>query len=81
MPAATVASITDGDTLRLTSGARVRLVQIDTPELGGECYSRAAARELARLVPPGTRSGSRPTLASTASTATGGCCATSGAAA
>ena len=53
---ATVAYVVDGDTLELTSGARVRLLQIDTPELGrGECYSRAAARELRRLVPEGTR--------------------------
>lgn len=53
---ATVASVTDGDTLRITGGARVRLVQIDTPELGsGECYSRAASRELRRLLAPGTR--------------------------
>jgi hypothetical protein len=28
----------------------VRLLEIDTPEVGtGECYSRAAARELRRL--------------------------------
>jgi hypothetical protein len=30
-------------TLTLASGSRVRLLQIDTPELGsGECYSQAA---------------------------------------
>jgi endonuclease YncB( thermonuclease family) len=52
----TVASITDGDTLRLTSGARVRLLQIDTPELGtGECYSRAARTALLNRVPVGSR--------------------------
>ncbi len=51
----TVAAVADGDTIELTSGARVRLVQIDTPELGGgECYSRAAARELRRLLPVGS---------------------------
>jgi micrococcal nuclease len=51
----TVARVVDGDTIALTSGARVRLVQIDTPELGtGECYSRAAAKALARLAPPGS---------------------------
>jgi endonuclease YncB( thermonuclease family) len=33
-PAAVVASIYDGDTLTLTNGQRVRLLQIDTPELG-----------------------------------------------
>ncbi len=53
---ATVASITDGDTLRLTNGARVRLLQIDTPELGtGECYSRAARTALLIRVPVGSR--------------------------
>ena len=50
-----VAAVVDGDTLTVTSGQRVRLVQIDTPEVGtGECYSRAAARELRSLAPPGT---------------------------
>ena len=54
--AGVVASITDGDTLRLTSGARVRLLQIDTPELGtGECYSRAARTALLQRVPVGSR--------------------------
>lgn len=53
---ATVEWVSDGDTLRTAAGARVRLLQIDTPELGsGECYSRAAARELRRLTPAGTR--------------------------
>jgi micrococcal nuclease len=52
----TVASITDGDTLRLTNGARVRLLQIDTPELGtGECYSRAARTALLARAPVGSR--------------------------
>ena len=50
-----VSAVVDGDTLTLAGGARVRLVQIDTPELGtGECYSRAAANALRRLAPPGT---------------------------
>ena len=50
-----VARVVDGDTLTTSRGERVRLVQIDTPEVGsGECYSRAAARELARLAAPGT---------------------------
>jgi micrococcal nuclease len=53
---AIVASVYDGDTLTLTSGERVRLVQIDTPELGsGECYSRAARTALLRLAPIGSR--------------------------
>jgi len=50
----TVARIVDGDTLDLADGRTVRLVQIDTPELGsGDCYSRKAAAVLAELVPRG----------------------------
>jgi micrococcal nuclease len=49
---AVVTSVTDGDTVRLTDGRRVRLLQIDTPELNtGECYSRASKKALLRLVP------------------------------
>jgi len=51
-----VASVYDGDTLTLTDGRRVRLLQIDTPELGsGECYSRAARTALVGMAPVGTR--------------------------
>jgi micrococcal nuclease len=51
---ARVARVVDGDTIDLANGARVRLLQIDTPEPGtGECYSRAAGRELRRLLPSG----------------------------
>ena len=51
-----VARVSDGDTVQLRDGERVRLVQIDAPELGtGECYSAAALRELRRLLPAGTR--------------------------
>src|SRR5215218_5524206 len=54
--AGVVASVYDGDTLTLTDGRRVRLLQIDTPELGsGECYSRAARTALLRLAPVGSR--------------------------
>ena len=53
---AVVASVYDGDTLSLRDGRRVRLLQIDTPELGsGECYSRAARSALVSLAPPGSR--------------------------
>jgi endonuclease YncB( thermonuclease family) len=52
----TVASVVDGDTIRLTNGQRVRLVQIDAPELrGGECYANDARATLSRLLPAGTR--------------------------
>jgi micrococcal nuclease len=50
-----VARVGDGDTLDLRSGQRVRLVQIDAPELGeNECYALAALAELRQLVPSGT---------------------------
>ena len=52
---ARVGVVIDGDTVGLYGGERVRLLQIDTPELrGGECYSRAAKRALEGLTPRGT---------------------------
>ena len=52
----TVSHVVDGDTIAMREGPSVRLVQIDTPELGwGECYSRRAAKDLRRLVPNGAR--------------------------
>ena len=60
--AATVEWVNDGDTLTLRGGAKVRLVQIDAPELQSdapelvtECYGRDATRALAALAPEGTR--------------------------
>jgi endonuclease YncB( thermonuclease family) len=49
--------VVDGDTVALHNGQRVRLVQIDTPEVffGAECYRRAASRRTKTLLPPGTR--------------------------
>jgi len=46
----------DGDTIDLTDGRRVRLVQIDTPEefFRPECYGLEAAATARRLLPPGT---------------------------
>jgi len=49
-----VATVSDGDTLRLDDGRRVRLVQIDAPEAGRECWGDDAARALRALVPVGT---------------------------
>ena len=47
-----VARVIDGDTIVLENGLHVRLVQIDTPEVGsGECFSRAAGRELRAMLP------------------------------
>jgi micrococcal nuclease len=51
---AVVAYVNDGDTLRTTSGARIRLVQIDAPELHTDCYGKAALAALRRLAPAGT---------------------------
>jgi micrococcal nuclease len=51
---ARVARVIDGDTIVLENGLHVRLVQIDTPEVGsGECFSRAAGRELRAMLPEG----------------------------
>jgi endonuclease YncB( thermonuclease family) len=52
---AKVAYVNDGDTLTLSTGARVRLVQIDAPELYDDCYGKAARAALRRLVPNGSR--------------------------
>lgn len=54
---ATVARVGDGDTLDVREGRdRVRLLQIDAPELGeGECYARRSRAELERLARPGAR--------------------------
>ena len=52
-----VVRVIDGDTIELGSGQRVRLVQIDTPEVysGYECYGLAASATAKRLLPVGTR--------------------------
>lgn len=49
--------VTDGDTVVLRNGQRVRLVQIDTPEVffGVECYGRRSSATTKRLLPEGTR--------------------------
>jgi endonuclease YncB( thermonuclease family) len=51
-----VARVTDGDTLRLADGRRVRLLQVDSPE-HGECYGREARDALLALAPIGARVG------------------------
>jgi micrococcal nuclease len=52
----TVVRVVDGDTIEVSGGVRVRLVQIDAPELGsGECYSRKAAAVLRSLLPTPAR--------------------------
>ncbi len=49
--------VADGDTVALRNGQRVRLVQIDTPEVyfGTECYGPQASATTKRLLAPGTR--------------------------
>ena len=51
---AVVASVSDGDTLRTTSGEKIRLLQIDAPELHGDCFGKAALSALKQLTPKGT---------------------------
>jgi micrococcal nuclease len=51
-----VADVFDGDTIALADGRRVRLVQIDAPEVaGGECFADEATGALASLLPRGIR--------------------------
>lgn len=49
-----VARVNDGDTITLRDGRKVRLLQIDAPELFDECYGQGARREAEKLMPPGT---------------------------
>jgi endonuclease YncB( thermonuclease family) len=51
-----IARVVDGDTVYLTNGAKIRLVQIDTPEVyfGVECWGRQASAETKKLLPVGT---------------------------
>jgi len=49
--------VTDGDTVVLRNGQKIRLVQIDTPEVyfGTECYGPQASETTKRLLPEGVR--------------------------
>jgi micrococcal nuclease len=54
-PTGTVTRVLDGDTIVLSDGRHVRLVQLDAPETDEhECYAQAAKRALRRLLPLGT---------------------------
>jgi endonuclease YncB( thermonuclease family) len=47
----TVVKVYDGDTVTLSDGTRVRLIQIDAPEVSeGECYALESRRNLSRLL-------------------------------
>lgn len=51
---AVVASVYDGDTLTLVGGRRVRLLQIDTPELSpSECHGKRSRKLLVAFAGPG----------------------------
>jgi len=49
--------VADGDTVTLRNSQRIRLVQIDTPEVyfGTECYGPPASAITTRLLTPGSR--------------------------
>jgi endonuclease YncB( thermonuclease family) len=51
-----ISRVADGDTVDLTNGQKIRLVQIDTPEVyfTPECYGGQASAITKRLLPPGT---------------------------
>ena len=57
LPVYRVDHVVDGDTIALRNGQRVRLVQIDTPEVffGAECYGRQASQSTKRLASLGSR--------------------------
>jgi len=49
--AETIIKITDGDTIQVSTGKKVRLLQIDTPEpMSSECYSSEATAALTKLI-------------------------------
>ena len=54
---ATVEYVHDGDTLFLTDGRKVRLLGVDTPEVGEnlECYGEEATALLRSMLPEGTQ--------------------------
>ena len=49
--ASNVSKVVDGDTITMSNGEKVRLIQIDTPELASkECYGIQAKSELSKLI-------------------------------
>lgn len=59
--AASVDYVVDGDTIRLSSGTYVRLIGIDTPEVG-ECGYDAARTALDRMVGPNAKLPNPPSV-------------------
>lgn len=46
-----LAKVIDGDTITMSNGEKIRLIQIDTPELASkECYAHKARAELIKLI-------------------------------
>lgn len=45
-----VEKVHDGDTIKLGNGKSVRFLQIDTPELGKECYAAEAKQALVEMI-------------------------------
>ena len=53
--ASNVSKVVDGDTITMSNGEKVRLIQIDTPELASkECYGIQAKSELSKLLSQAT---------------------------
>lgn len=50
-----VERIIDGDTFVCEDGEHVRLLLVNTPEMGQEPYGRLARKALREMIPPGTR--------------------------
>lgn len=58
-PACSVERVIDGDTFVCEGGERVRLILVDTPEMGDEPLGRLAREFVTQLLPPGTEVGLR----------------------
>lgn len=56
MPVAKVKKVIDGDTIEIKDGTRVRIANLDTPELGAS-GGQAAKRKLQKILPRGTQVG------------------------
>lgn len=57
-----VGKVVDGDTIDLAGGQRVRIANVDAPELG-QPGGEAAKQKLQHLIPPGTQVGLSAVLA------------------
>jgi hypothetical protein len=73
--------VSDGDIVAVRNGQRVRLVQIDTPEVffGVECYGLLASRGQSICFHPAHGFAYSRSPSPTESISTGGCCAMSSA--